>query len=125
MDRHAELKQEYKNRPQKAGVYQIRNQVNGRIFVGSTPNLDGMVNRFAMGVKYGTFSNGNLQLEQEMKACGADQFTLEILDQLKPSEDPAQDIKEELKTLEELWLEKLQPFGERGYNKIKKKINDN
>lgn len=119
MDRHAELKQEYKNRPRNAGIFQIKNQVNGRTFVGSTPNLEGMANRFAMGVKYSWFTIGNLQLEQEMKTFGAEQFTFEILDQLKPSEDPAQDYREDLKTLEGLWLEKLQPYGERGYNKRK------
>ena len=35
-------------------------------------------------------------------------------------EDPLYDYKEDLKTLEELWLEKLQPYDEKGYNQRKK-----
>lgn len=118
MDRRAELKQEYKNKPKNMGIYQIKNQVNGKIFIGSSPNLDGMFNRFKMGIKYG-FSNGNQRLADEMKEYGPESFTYEILDQLKPSEDPLYDYKEDLKTLEALWLEKLQPYDERGYHKRK------
>ncbi|HYH04870.1 MAG TPA: GIY-YIG nuclease family protein [Bacillota bacterium] len=119
MDRHAELKQEYKDRPKNTGVYQIKNQLNGKVFVASSPNLDGMANRFAMGVKYGWFSNGNRQLEEEMKTYGPENFTFEILDQLKPSEDRQYDYREDLKALEALWVEKLQPFEAKGYNKRK------
>jgi group I intron endonuclease len=119
MDRRAELKREYKNKPQNIGVYQIKNQGNGKIFIGSSMNLDGMFNRFKMGVKCGDFSNGNQRLAEEMKEYGMESFTFEILDQLKPSEDPLYDYKEDLKTLEALWLEKLQPYDERGYHKRK------
>jgi hypothetical protein len=119
MDRRTELKQEYKNRPKNMGVYQIKNQVNGKIFIGSALNLDGMHNRFAMGIKYGNFSNGNTGLLEEMKAYGYQNFTIEVLDRLKQVEDPLYDYSEDLKTLEALWLEKLQPYEEKGYNKRK------
>jgi hypothetical protein len=32
--------------------------------------------------------------------------------------------KDEIKELEEMYLEELQPFGSRGYNKEKEKINN-
>jgi len=39
------------------------------------------------------------------------------LDQLEPKEDPAYNYTDDLTVLLELWLEKLQPFEDRGYNK--------
>jgi hypothetical protein len=40
----------------------------------------------------------------------------EILETVKIQEHPNFNLKDELTLLEEIWLEKLQPFGERGYN---------
>ena len=44
---------------------------------------------------------------------------LRVLDQLSPREGPDFNHREELACLEKLWLEKLQPFGNRGYNERK------
>jgi len=44
-------------------------------------------------------------------------FAFEILDELKPTDPPQPDPWKELKLLEALWLDKLQPYGEKGYNK--------
>ncbi len=119
MDRRAELKAAYKNRPKNMGIYQIRNLANGKVYIGSALNLDSRFNLFAMVTKYGGGWAGNTQLTQEMKELGMENFTIEILDQLKESDDPLYDYSEDLQTLEALWLEKLQPYGERGYNKRK------
>jgi len=35
---------------------------------------------------------------------------------VKIKEDPSFNLKDELTLLEQLWLEELQPIGERGYN---------
>ena len=35
---------------------------------------------------------------------------------LKPVDDPARDYRDDLKALEAMWMEKLKPFGERGYH---------
>ncbi len=48
----------------------------------------------------------------------ADGFAFEILDEITPKE--GRDYREELALLEELWLEKSQPYGDRGYNEKKK-----
>jgi hypothetical protein len=40
----------------------------------------------------------------------------EIVDTLRPSERPDSDLHEDLRVLEALWLERLSPLGERGYN---------
>lgn len=119
MDKRTELKQEYKNRPKNMGVYQIRNTVNGKIYVCSSPNLDATLNRFKMEIKFGWRWNDNRGMIKEMNEFGPEKFVIEVLDQLKPEEDPLYDGKEDLKTLEALWLEKLQPYDDRGYNKRK------
>jgi hypothetical protein len=41
----------------------------------------------------------------------------EILEVVKPSNDPGFDLNDELTLLEQIWTEKFQPFGERSYNK--------
>ncbi|MBO0726090.1 MAG: GIY-YIG nuclease family protein, partial [Blastocatellia bacterium] len=49
---------------------------------------------------------------------GAEGFAFEILDELTPKD--GRDYREELAFLEELWLEKSLPYGDRGYNEKKK-----
>ena len=43
-------------------------------------------------------------------------FTFDILEKLKEKDDPYFNQKEALLEIEEKWLEKLQPYGEQGYN---------
>ena len=124
MERRAALKREYKESPRQIGVYQIKNQVNGKIFVASSRNLHGTKGRFEFeqlheGIAQGWFSK---ELQREWREFGAINFTFEVLEQLKPMTDPNYDYTEDLKTLEELWLEKLQPYQEHGYNV--KKVKD-
>ena len=49
-------------------------------------------------------------------ALPLDGFVFEVLDTLPASDEPGYDVKGELRVLEELWLERLQPYGARGYN---------
>ena len=59
----------------------------------------------------------NKALQQEYTAPGPNNFTFEVLDHLEPKEDPATDYTGDLNMLLEMWIEKLQPFDEKGYNK--------
>lgn len=113
MDRKKELKQLYKETPIEAGIYLIKNTDNDKLFVGSTRNL-----KTLNGVKFSLENGGhmNKKLVAEWKQFGKDTFTFEVLEVLKKNDDPYFNEKEELGKLEEKWLEKLQPFGERGYN---------
>lgn len=43
-------------------------------------------------------------------------FVFEILEVVTVKDDPNFNLSDEVKLLEQLWLEKLQPYGERGYN---------
>lgn len=120
MDRRKELTQEYKNRKPNMGIYQIRNKANGKIQLFSSLNLDGALNRFQFDLEMGLpMGPWDRELRKDLAQYGPESFVFEVLDRLKPAEDPQYDYKEDLKALEELWLEKLQPYGERGYNKKK------
>jgi hypothetical protein len=58
----------------------------------------------------------NAALQNDWNQFGPDVFSFEILEIVKPSDHPNFSLEDELTLLEEIWLEKLQPFGERGYN---------
>lgn len=113
MDRKRELKQMYKETPIEAGIFQIKNTKNGKLFIASTRNF-----KTLNGVKF-TLDNGshiNKSLQAEWSEYGKDCFEIEILEVLKKKDNAYFDEKKELIKLEEKWLEDLQPFGEHGYN---------
>jgi hypothetical protein len=98
------------------GIFQVRNTINGRVLIGKSLNIDGILNRHRFALRQGLHSNKTLQTE--WLEHGSENFTFEILDILAPSDDPSRDA-ENLTCLEDLWLDKLQPYGERGYNEPK------
>lgn len=100
------------------GVFQIRNLENGKVFVGSTMNLAGIFNRFKFELKTGNHLNKSLQ--KDWNEFGADNFAFEILEEVFPRENPEYNYKSDVECLEDLWLEKLEPYGDKGYNKPKK-----
>lgn len=113
-----ELKREYKQNLRPMGVFQIRNTVNEKVFIGSTLNLPGIFNRHEFQLKMGGHPNKILQADWNV--FGAENFEFEILEEVFPRENPDYDYAADLEVLEDLWLEKLEPYGERGYNERKK-----
>ncbi|HZH59485.1 MAG TPA: GIY-YIG nuclease family protein [Metabacillus sp.] len=114
MDRKKELKQQFKETLVEAGVYQIKNEKNNKVFIGSTRNLKSL-----NGKKFMLETNGftpNKQLQNEWNQFGKEAFTFTILEKLKKKDDPYFNEKEALALLEEKWLEKVQPYGENGYH---------
>ncbi|WP_127583453.1 GIY-YIG nuclease family protein [Paenibacillus koleovorans] len=103
------------------GVYQIRNLVNGKRLLECTMDLNGMRNRFDFCKQMNT--NTFTELRHDWTAHGPASFVFEELDRIEPREETAggsdeqKKYKEEVEALLELWLEKLQPYGEQGYNK--------
>src|ERR1035441_743093 len=112
----SEIKKKYKQTLTPMGIYQLKNLVNGKILIGSSKNLPARKNRFEMELSIENFSDK--EFLHDVREFGQDKFVFEELDFLAPKEDPAYDYSEDLRTLEELWIEKLQPFNEKGYNKI-------
>jgi len=119
MKSREELKREYKERQKPAGVFQVKNTANGKVLLGSSLNLEGPLNAHKFMLTTGHHQNKALQCE--WNEYGADKFVFEILQVVKVTNDPNFDLKDELTLLEQIWLEKLEPFGERGYN-IDRKI---
>ncbi|MHB8064305.1 MAG: DUF2087 domain-containing protein [Ruminiclostridium sp.] len=113
MDRRKELIQQYKEMKIEAGVYQIKNLKNQKILVKVTQDLKTMT-----GTKMTLLGNGcrNKQLQEEWNQYGEEAFSFEVLEVLEEKQDGFFDKKEELKKLEKKWLEKLQPYGDSGYN---------
>lgn len=117
-DKRKELKREYKQNLTPMGVFQIRNTVNEKVFVGSSLNLPGIKNRHEFQLKMG--GHPNQPLQAEWNELGGDKFVFEILEELPPRTEPNYDYRADLTLLEDLWLEKLEPYENRGYNEKKK-----
>ena len=117
-NRKKELKEEYKQTHTPMGVFQIRNLVNGKVMVGIAHNLPGILNSAKLQLKAGSYSNKKLQAE--WNEFGSDNFAFEVVDELTATEGTDYDYRPDLVFLEDLWLEKLEPYGERGYNEKKK-----
>lgn len=117
MKTRKDIHREYKERAIPAGIYQVKNTINGRVLLGSSLNLEGPLNRHKFMLKIGSHTNKSLQTDWD--EFGPDSFIFEILEEVKIKDDPNFNLKDELTLLEQIWLEELQPFGQRGYN-----IND-
>jgi hypothetical protein len=109
-----ELNREYVERVKPAGVFQVKNLANGKVLLGSSLNLEGSLNKHRFMLKIGSHTNKALQ--NDWAEFGPEQFVFEILEEVQRKDDPNFNLKDELALLEMIWLEKLQPFGERGYN---------
>lgn len=108
------LKKAYKETPRPRGVFVVRNRANGKVFLGGSQDLPGALNRHRFQLKMGSHQNGALQAD--WKSLGEDAFEIEVLDELKPQEGPETDPVREVAVLLALWMDKLQPWAERGYH---------
>lgn len=109
-----DIKRAYKERKKPAGVFQVKNTVNGKVLLGSSLNLEGVFNSHRFRLSIGRHPNKVLQ--EEWNEVGADGFVFETLEVVQVKDDPNFDLNDELTLLEQIWLEKLQPFDARGYN---------
>ena len=116
-----ELIQQYKSALRPLGVFLIRNTKSDRIFLACGIDLRGTINRHKFQLSAGNHPTSELQAD--WNRLGADNFAFEIIEELQPRAEPSFDAKRELEFMEKMWLERLKPYGERGYNKprIKKR----
>src|SRR4051794_17748690 len=113
MNRKA-LSRAYKETRRPMGVYQVRNTRDGRVLVGRSVDLPSILNRERTQLQFG--GHRNAELQRDWNVLGPDAFAFEVLDTLAvPDDQPGYDPGDDLRMLEALWLEKLEPFGERGY----------
>ncbi len=110
-----ELKKQYKQTLPPMGIYQIKNLANEKILIGSSKNLPGKANSCMFQLRQG--SHMNRELQDDFRRLGMERFEFSVVDCLDPREGPDYDYTGDLAALEEMWLERLQPYGEKGYNK--------
>lgn len=113
MDQKRELRQQYKETKTQAGIYQVRNSKNQKALVASTPNIK-ILTRIKLDLEQGIYRNNFVQ--KEINEYGKDAFVIEVLEVLEVKDDGYFDVRFELKKLEKKWLDKLQPYGDKGYN---------
>lgn len=119
MNRRKELKQAYKQSTRPMGVYQLTNTVSGKVLIGSSMNLPGKKNSIHFQLEWNSFINKAVQADWNI--YGPDAFAFEILETIKPEEIPEVSWRDAVSALEEKWLEKVEPYGDKGYNSPKPK----
>ena len=115
MKSNKELKEAYKNYKPPMGVFQIKNETNGKILVEGNTNMTAIWNRYRLQLAMNNHPNKALQ--SDWNTFGESQFTFTVIDTLEEKEESNLDYAKEVKLLEGMYLEELQPFDERGYNK--------
>ena len=100
------------------GVFQIRNIANDKIFIDSSTNIPGKINRHKFALNMGSHANKSLQAD--WSDLGESAFEFETIERVEPRDDANYNYKADLVTLEDLWLEKREPYGDYGYNDRKK-----
>jgi hypothetical protein len=92
MMNRGEMTREYKNSLRPMGIVQVKNIKNGRVYLTASANTAGTINSIQFQLKTGSFlpSPG---LIKDWKEWGEKSFVFEVLDELKPVDDPATTIE--------------------------------
>ena len=114
LQRRKEINREYQERVKPSGVFQVKNLMTGKVLLGSSLNLEGPLNKHRFMLRIN--SHPNKELQKDWNELGSEQFSFEILETVQIRDHPNFNLKDDLTLLEEIWLEKLHPFGQRGYN---------
>src|SRR5690606_3084279 len=94
----------------------VRSKQNHKIFLDTTQNLNGKINRTKFQLDHG--SHPYLELQQEWNEHGSEASVIEVLDTLKYDKDESKtDYSEELEILRMVWEERLIGEGLEFYKK--------
>lgn len=108
--RRRELKANYKETRREAGVYALRNLRNEKVLIGSALNLASVRSKLEFARSTNSAGALDLRLRHDIELYGADAFVLEILESFQPTaEQSDSDVRKELKALEELHREAVNP----------------
>lgn len=101
-----ELQAAYKERKVIGGIYVIKNTSNEKMLLQSTADLQGSRNRYEFTRKIGSFTH--LKLQEDWRELGSAAFQFEVLEELEKMEtQTTREFADDLKTLFEIWFEKL------------------
>jgi hypothetical protein len=96
------------------GIGVIRNTASGKVLLIAGRDIPALLNRHQAQLRLGVHRNQHLQ--HDWQTLGAPGFAFEIVDTLAPKDTPGYDPGDDLRALEQLWLEKLSPFEPAGYH---------
>lgn len=99
------------------GVGAVRNTRNGKVLLVTGRDLPALLNRHRAQLRFASHPNRDLQTDWDGQ--GPEGFEFVILDTLPAQAAPGYDPTEDLRILEELWLEKLNPYKPGGYHPAK------
>ncbi len=105
-----ELKEQYKNRTVTGGVYCIKCDDNGHMWMKSTKDLEGQKNRLAFSIS--TNSCPEPDMLTEWNQYGANSFSFVVLEDMKKGETQTErEFTNDIELLLEMWIEKQQQEG--------------
>jgi hypothetical protein len=110
-----QIKKDYKLKIQPAGIFAVHNKHDNKMFIGISKNLPSSLTRFEFTLKMGSFPFQ--ELIDDYKKLGEKNFEIKILDEIEIKDETEYELDKELKTLEEMWVEKLKREGVTFYNK--------
>ncbi|MCW8823356.1 MAG: GIY-YIG nuclease family protein [Ignavibacteriaceae bacterium] len=110
-----QIKEDYKSKIQPAGIFAVHNLHDNKMFIGTSKDLPSVLKRFEFTLTMGSFPFQNLI--DDYNRLGKNNFEIKVLDELEIKDETEQEIDRELKTLEEMWIEKLKKVGVSFYNK--------
>ncbi|AYD46512.1 GIY-YIG nuclease family protein [Arachidicoccus soli] len=113
MENKKEIKQAYKELKLPKGVFQLKNMVNNKRFIGTSTSLYTVWNSHRFQLNNGTHPFKELQTD--WNNLGEGNFVFEIVEILKDEE--LLNHKQELKVLEEMVLEEFRKQNIQFYNK--------
>ncbi|SFI36160.1 hypothetical protein SAMN02799624_00594 [Paenibacillus sp. UNC496MF] len=108
-----ELQEAYKEIKTYMGAIRITNAANGKVYVDAYPNLKNKWLTIRAQLDMGRFANAELQ--RDWKTYGERAFAYDVLEEKDAGE--VADVRWETKQMAKRWLEKLEPYGDKGYNK--------
>lgn len=112
--RREELKRTYVESKRPAGIYQIRNKINGKIYIGASVDIPSRINRHKAEFE---FNSGNIPaLLADGRKYGSENFEYEVLETLDDDYETTTALMDDLKLLEQMWLDKCEPYDDKGYN---------
>ena len=94
-----------------AGIYCIKCEVNNKIYVGQSKNIEQRWKHHKANLEKGEHINRELQ--KDYNEYGIDAFVFTILETIQNTNN----LQKELFAREKYWGEKLDALGENGYNK--------
>lgn len=100
--------------PRVAGVYVIRNHVDGRVYVSGDLDVQGAIERDRHALR--TRSHRNAALQADWDWYGEAHFSFEVVDTVEVAGASDEELRGELAKRLDAWRHRLQAFGDTGYN---------